>query len=207
VSDLQCPVTLLVARHGDATYPVPGVLTDDGGRLTDKGAAQATELAERLRSRRVAAVFTSTMNRAVETGRIMAERLGSPVRVIEGLQEFSVGDLAGVPYRDPRPQSVFDAWLDGDLSVGCPGAETGLDVVRRYEGALAGVADEFRGETVAVISHGGVMSLVLPRLADNTPNDLARQRLLPNCVPAELAVDGDGWLLVSWPGSTDRSVV
>ncbi|MFZ0158564.1 MAG: histidine phosphatase family protein [Kineosporiaceae bacterium] len=207
MSDLQCPVTLLVARHGDATYPVPGVLTDDGGRLTDKGAAQATELAERLRSRRVAAVFTSTMNRAVETGRIMAERLGSPVRVIEGLQEFSVGDLAGVPYRDPRPQSVFDAWLDGDLSVGCPGAETGLDVVRRYEGAIAGIADEFRGETVAVISHGGVMSLVLPRLADNTPNDLARQRFLPNCVPAELAVDGDGWLLVSWPGSTDRSVV
>lgn len=207
MSDLQCPVTLLVARHGDATYPVPGVLTDDGGRLTDKGTVQAVELAERLRSRRVAAVFTSTMSRAVETGTVMAERLGAPVRLLDGLQEFSVGDLAGVPYRDPRPQAVFDAWLDGDLSVGCPGAETGLDVVRRYEAALAGIADEFRGETVAVVSHGAVMSLVLPRLADNTPNDLARQRFLPNCVPAEMTADGDGWQLITWPGSTDRSVV
>ncbi len=207
MSDLQCPVTLLVARHGDATYPVPGVLTDDGGRLTEKGTAQATALAEQVQPRRVAAVFTSTMNRAVQTGTIMAEQLGAPLRVIEGLQEFSVGDLAGVPYRDPRPQQVFEAWVDGDLSVGCPGAETGLDVVRRYEEALAGIADAFRGETVAVISHGGVMSLVLPRLADNTPNDLARQRFLPNCAPAELAADGDGWQLITWPGSTDRSVV
>ena len=207
MSDLQCPVSLLVARHGDAEYAVHGVLTDEGGRLTETGRRQAADLAATLRARRVAAVYTSTMDRAAQTGQVIGEALGVPVRSVDGLQEFAVGDLAGVPYRDPRAQQVFEAWVDGDLGAGCPGGETGLDVVRRYESAISQIADLYRGETVLVVSHGGVMSLVLPRLAENVPNDLARQRFLPNCVPAELTGDGDGWRMVSWPGTTDRRVV
>jgi 2,3-bisphosphoglycerate-dependent phosphoglycerate mutase len=207
VTDLQCPVTLLVARHGDAQYPVHGVLTDDGGWLTDKGREQAAALADRVRGRRVAAVMTSTMNRAVQTGRIVADHLEVVHHAVPGLQEFSVGSLAGVAYRDPRAQLVFDAWLAGDLSAGCPGGESGQVVLTRFEAALREIADRHRGETVVTISHGGVMSLVIPRMADNVPNDLARQRFLPNCVPAELTLDADACRLVSWPGSTDRSVV
>jgi 2,3-bisphosphoglycerate-dependent phosphoglycerate mutase len=41
MSDLQCPATLLIARHGDADYAVDGVLSDDGGRLTGNGSEQA----------------------------------------------------------------------------------------------------------------------------------------------------------------------
>ena len=207
MSDLQCPATLLVARHGDAEYPVHGVLTDDGGRLTTTGRSQAQALAEAVRTRRVAAVYASSMTRAEATGSILAQTLGVGLTVVAGLQEFSVGELAGVPYTDPRPQQVFEAWLDGDLEVGIPGGETGLRVIDRVEDALATIADAHRGETVVVISHGGVMSLTLPRLADNVPNDLARARFVPNCVPAELRADADGWALFDWPGSTDRSVV
>lgn len=207
MSDLQCPATLLVARHGDARYPVRGVLTDDGGALTELGCSQAVALAESVRSRRVAAVYSSEMSRAVRTGQLAAEVLGVRAHAVPGLQEFSVGDLAGLPYTDPRPQRVFDAWVDGDLDAAIPGGESGLQLVDRYEEALATIADLHRGETVVVISHGGVMSLVLPRLADNAPNDLARNRFLPNCAPAELTVDGDGWALLHWPGSSDRSVV
>jgi len=198
---------VLIARHGDADYPVHGVLSDDGGWLTEKGRSQAAALADRLRDRRVAAVYTSTMTRAVTTGETVARALALPSRAVVGLQEFSVGELAGVPYRDPRAQRVFDAWLDGDLAVGCPGAESGLGVVRRFEAAIAELTDLHRGETIVVISHGGVMSLVVPRLAVNVPDDLARERFVPNCVPAEVAVDSDGWQLLSWPGTADRSVI
>jgi 2,3-bisphosphoglycerate-dependent phosphoglycerate mutase len=207
VSDLQCPATVLIARHGDAEYPVLGVLSDDGGRLTDKGRAQSADLGEQLRGRRLAAVYTSTMRRAVSTGEIVAATLSLSNRPVAGVQEFAVGELAGTPYRSPRVQQIFEAWLDGDLAVGCPGAETGLDVVRRFEAAIAELSDQHRGETIVVISHGGVMSLAVPRLATNVPDDLARQRYLPNCAVAEVSVDSDGWQLHSWPGSADRSVV
>ncbi len=176
MSDLQCPATFLVARPGDAAYPVPGALSDHGGRLTDLGRRQAAGLAGSLAARRVAALYTSRMSRAIQTGEVIAASLGVRTKAVDGLQEFA------------------------------PGAETGLDVLRRYEAALSELADVHRGETVVVISHGGVMSLVLPRLADNVPDDLGRQRVLPNCAPVEATVDGDGWQLVFWPGTTDRSV-
>ena len=202
MSDLQCPATLFIARHGDAAYPVHGILSDDGGWLTDLGRAQVSDLAETLQSRRIAAVYSSRMTRAVESGELAATDLGAKTLAVDGLQEFSVGDLAGVSYQDPRAQSVFDAWVHGDLEAGCPGAENGLAVVKRFTDALQEIADIHRGETVLVFTHGGVMSLVIPRLSVSVRNDLAAQRFLPNCVPAEVQVDADGWRIVSWPGST-----
>jgi len=207
MSDLHCPATLLVARHGAAGYPRPGLLSDDGGWLTDAGRGQVRSLAEGLRTSRVAAVYSSTMRRAVESAELAAEVLSVRALSIEGLQEFSVGELAGAEVADRRAQDVFDAWLAGDLDAGCPGAENGHALVSRYREALEGIADLHRGESVLVFSHGGVMSLAIPRLAYNVRNDLAAQRFLPHCEPAELAVDGDGWRVRSWPGVTDPAVV
>lgn len=207
MSDLQCPATLLIARHGDADFTVRGVLSDEGGVLTDKGRAQVSDLADTLRPRRIAAVYTSRMERAVESGELAARELGVKSLVVDGLQEFSVGKLAGISYRDPRAQEVFDAWLHGDLDASCPSAENGAMVVKRFKESLEEIADIHRGETALVFTHGGAMSLVIPRLSVNVRNDLAAQRFLPNCVAAEVEVDADGWRILSWPGTTDRTTV
>jgi broad specificity phosphatase PhoE len=207
MSDLHCAATLLVARHGDAEYGHPSVLSDEGGWLSEKGIAQTEWLAASLATRRVARVCTSTLARAVESGALAAKALGVDARAVPGLEEYSVGALAGRPHDDPELASVFTSWLHGDLRRCIPGGETGEQVVARYREALQAIADEFRGETVLVFSHGGVMSFVLPRISGNVRDDLAAARFLPNCAVAEVAVDGDGFEVLSWPGSSDRAVV
>jgi 2,3-bisphosphoglycerate-dependent phosphoglycerate mutase len=205
MSDLQCPATLLIARHGDDHRTGHGVLSDDGDWLTEPGRAQVGELAETLLSRRIAAVYSSSMRRAVESADLAAARLGVKPFVLDGLQEISVGHLAGVSHQDPRAHQVYDAWLQGDLDVGYPGAEDGHAVVQRFTEALEQVADTHRGETVLVFTHSAVMSLVIPRLAVNVRNDLAAQHPPPSCAPVEVEVDAEGWRVVSWPGTTDQS--
>jgi probable phosphoglycerate mutase len=76
VSDLQCPARILVARHGEAMYADPSVLSDEGGWLTELGRDQAGDLGDRLRDERVAAVYASRLSRAQETGAIVGGRLG-----------------------------------------------------------------------------------------------------------------------------------
>ncbi len=202
MSDLFCPATLLVARHGEATYDVADIASDDGGWLTELGRQQAAAMARALMDRRVAAIWCSDLSRAVQTAEIAAAVLGVSVRVRSGLREASVGDLAGQPVRS------FDGpylrWLDGDLDSGAPGAETGADVVRRMTGELESIADQFRGETVLVVSHGGAIGVTLPNLATNVPSDFARGRQLRNCAVSELTADADGWLLNSWMGEAVR---
>lgn len=204
MSDLQCPASLLITRHGEAAYNVPGTRTNDGGWLTDNGRRQVQHLVDRVRPRRIAAVYSSRMQRAVDSAELAAAELGVEPMAVDGLQEFSVGDLAGVSLDDTRAQEVFDAWLAGDLDAACPGGEDGNAVVSRFRRAVEAIADRHRGETVVVFAHGGVIALVLPLVAANAINSVAAQRFLPNCVPAEVEVDADGWRLVSWPGDGDQ---
>jgi broad specificity phosphatase PhoE len=207
MSDLHCAATLLIARHGDAEYGHPSVLSDEGGWLSETGIAQTESLAAALGPRKVARVYTSTLARAMESGAVAAKVLGVEAQAVPGLEEFSVGALAGRPHDDPELSSVFKAWQHGDLRRCIPGGETGEEVVIRYREALQAIADQFRGETVLVFSHGGVMSFVLPRIAGNLRDDLADAKFLPNCAVAEVSVDGDGFEVLSWPGSSDRAVV
>ena len=197
MSDLQCAATLLITLHGEAASKVPGVLSDEGGRLTELGRVQVSELAESLRSRRVAAVYSSRMERAVESADLAAAALGVRRVVTEGLQEPSVGELAGISCQDPRPHQVFDAWLQGNLATGFPGGEDGDTVVRRFRKALEEIADSHRGETVLVFTHSGVMSLVIPKLAVNMRNDLAAQHPPVSCAPVEIEVGADGWRVIA----------
>ena len=121
--------------------------------------------------------------------------LGLPVKVREGLQEFDVGDFVGRPW-DPvglRPRR-------GRLAGGrpgrraCPAARPAEQVADRVLGVLDEVADLFRGETVLVVSHGGVILALMgsarPRFAagaGRTTYDV------PNCSTYVFERDADGW--------------
>lgn len=192
-----------MARHGEAMYADPTVLSDEGGWLTDLGKDQAGDLGERLRDERVAAVYTSRLSRAQETGAIVGDRLRLTPVVVDGVQEFAVGSLAGKPAGDRDSRETFLAWIQGDLDRRWPGAETGTEVVARFADAVDTLADRHRGETVVVVSHGGVMTVGIPNTATNTPQELSRRADIPNCGVAELEVDADGWRLVGdWPGKS-----
>ncbi|MCY4725740.1 histidine phosphatase family protein [Nocardioides sp. STR2] len=199
MGDLQCAARILVARHGAADYESE-LLSDAGGWLSPAGRLQSRDLADQLAGERIARVWTSDMSRAVQTGEIVAARLDVDVIVRTGLREFGVGDAAGTT-GDPDPfAATFAAWLDGDLTARIPGGESGLEVVARYEAVLDEVADAHRGESVLVVSHGGVMCLVLPLLARNLAPDHTRELPLPNCGLVALEVDDDGWVARSWAG-------
>lgn len=200
MTDLQCAARVFVARHGEAVYESE-LLSDAGGWLTTLGRDQARVLAESMEGERIARVWTSDMARAVQTGEIVAARLGVDVIVRQGLREFGVGDAAGT-VGDPDPfASTFAAWLEGDLTARIPGGESGLEVVERYEAVLGEIADSHRGESVLVVSHGGVMCMALSALARNLTLSHSRDVPMPNCGIVAVEADADGWVARSWAGS------
>ena len=197
MSDLQCAARVFVARHGEAVYESE-LLSDAGGWLSPLGRDQARALAERLVPERISRVWTSDMARAVQTGEIVAAALGADVVVRTGLREFGVGHAAGTT-GDPDPfAETFAAWLDGDLAARIPGGESGEDVVQRYTAVLEEIADAHRGESVLVVSHGGVMCMALSALALNLALSHSRDVPMPNCGVVALEGDADGWVARSW---------
>jgi probable phosphoglycerate mutase len=199
-SQLHCPATFVVVRHAEAAYEQT-VLTRDGGWLTAAGRTQAGQLADQLAGRRVAAVISSDLARAVQTAEIVANRLelGPPVETRAGLREFDLGDWVGRP-RTFNLAGVVNAWAAGDLTVGCPGAETGADIVARFTAVLDDLADQYRGETVVTVSHGTAMQLALGAAATNATTQFTFARTVPNCGAADVECDENGLRLLSFVG-------
>ena len=191
MSDLHCPARIIVARHGEAEYESEA-MTAAGGSLTSAGRDQARALGERLHAERVAGIVTSDLARAVQTAELVARVLDLPVRVREGLQEFPPGDYWGLPYDHAFFDEMAQGWLAGDLGVGVPGGETGRQTADRVLAVLDAVADQYRGETVLVVSHGGVILALWGAVAPGSPAAPGPDQIA-NCSTHVLERDADGW--------------
>ena len=192
MSDLQCAARIILARHGETEYEsdLAGVA---GGSLTMRGRAQARRLGEELRSERVAAVVSSSLSRAVQTGELAAAALGVEMSVREGLHEIHVGEMYGKPFDSTVAEPVMTSWRRGDLSAAIPDGETGDEACARVLAVLESLADSFRGETVLVVTHGGVINALLGRFRPD-PRGTGDLR---NCEHFVFEVDGDGWRAAS----------
>ena len=196
MSTLMCAATLVVARHGDATY-VEAEFSDEGGSLTTEGRGQARALAEALAGRRVAHVWCSDVSRSVQTAEIAAARWGVAVTARKSLREVDIGDLRGQPFSLDALDAVTSRWFDGDLAARFPGGESGAEVVDRIGAAFGEIADLHRGETVLVVAHQTAVCIALPVLARNLSPVYAEHHQLDNGASAELEIDDD-WVVTRW---------
>lgn len=195
MSDVHCPARIVVARHGQAEYDTPE-MNATGGSLTALGRQQAHDLGERLAPERVAGIVCSELSRAVQTAEIAAGVLGVPVRVRERLQEFAAGDYLGHPFDVDFFGPLLNGWLAGDLDPGVPGGESGREVAERVVRVLDEVADQYRGETVLVVLHGGVILALFGLLAPGSPYAPAHHDDVPNGASYVFESDADGWRCV-----------
>ncbi|HEY7722041.1 MAG TPA: histidine phosphatase family protein [Pedococcus sp.] len=193
MSDLQCPARVILARHAEAMTPGNGLPR----RLTPRGGDQARALAGAARDRRVAALWSSTMDRAAQTAGIVAEQLRLPVTYDDRLRELMADEASAPDPRDADPGDVYASWLDGDLD-GAMFGETGHHVVDRLRSVVEEVADRFRGETVLLVSHGGIISLGLIALCRNVDRAWADAHPLEPGEAVELDVDSSGWACRRW---------
>lgn len=210
MSDLQCPATLLVVRHGQCALYAGRRLSDEGKALSEIGVTQMRILGEKLSApgaAPVAAVLTSRQSQAQQSAGIVGRAVGVTPEILPGIEEISVGTLAGRPTTDAAMSEIIACWSEGDLDPGVPGAESGHEVLARFRQALAETADRHRGETVVIVTHGMIMSLFLPLLCDRVPEGATADDYIRPGVPAQIRIDADGWVMDTWAGVPPRREV
>jgi 2,3-bisphosphoglycerate-dependent phosphoglycerate mutase len=115
------------------------------GKLSAAGREQARELGDRRRNDGLSVVFTSDLNRAVETAELAFAGSELPVVRDARLRECNFGDLNGTA--EPLHDRV------AQIDVSYPGGESWRQAVER----VAAFLDELRrvrdGERVLVIGH------------------------------------------------------
>lgn len=124
--------------------------------MTARGENQARESVEALRKLGpFAQIVTSTLTRAAHTGDLIAEVLGvDAVRREQRIVERHAGPWQGLTRFEIDEQ--WPGYLDGDQRP--DGYELDPSVVERSSAALLSIAGEHLGETLLVVSHGGVIN-------------------------------------------------
>ena len=198
---------LVLVRHGQTEANVRKALDSrpPGPPLTVLGQQQAADLAADLADAPVAGVYASTALRAQQTAEPVAAKHGLIPQVVPGAQEVFVGDLEGSTERADAEEffRVFGAWSAGDLAVSMPGGETGVQVADRFRQVVADIVAQHDQGVAVLVSHGGIIRLLAPLLADNVNPDITKFALLPNTGRVVLdRVDGrdPAWHCVEWTG-------
>ena len=130
--------------------------------LSPLGLQQAEATADLLATEGVDHVGTSTMQRAIQTGRPLADRLGLTPECLEGLKESDYRRNSYTPVEEmDADHEVIREFLDDPLSMFADGYEAFRD---RITVALDAVVAANRGRTVAVFCHAMVIGVYLQTL-------------------------------------------
>ena len=152
------PATRIVlARHGETEWNRVGRWQGHADPpLNDTGRRQAVELAERLAGDGIAAVYSSDLQRASETARVVGARLGLDVTEDAALREIDVGSWSGLTREEvaERFPEGFARWQAGE--IGHDG-ETRGQLTARVVAAVDRIARAHEGVTVLVVTHGGAI--------------------------------------------------
>ncbi len=183
--------TLLIVRHGQTDWNVQKRIQGHTDiPLNDTGKSEALTLAEKLQTTRFVACYSSDLSRAFETATILARPHALPVQSDTRLRERQFGPWEGR--------------LRDDLFA-CPlpergGVENSQDLHQRVFHCFDELAMQHAGESVLIVSHGGLMLSILLQIGGfECPIELLKSR---NTATIQLEHSGGRWSLKDVQGIT-----
>ncbi len=191
---------ILAIRHGQTAWNADSRIqghTDIG--LDAVGEWQAQRLAQALADDELQAIYSSDLMRARQTAAPLAARKGLQPRVDPGLRERGFGEFEGLSFAQiaQRWPDQAQAWRRRDPDFGARGGEVLRDFRERVVAAVTRLAQGHRGQSIALVTHGGVLDL-LYREATRVALDAPRTWQMANASINRLLHSGQGLVLVGW---------
>jgi len=175
--------TFLLIRHAShdllgrtLTGWMPGVHLNEVGRM------EAERLADRLVAFPLDSVYSSPLDRSIETARPIAARVGCDIEVRESLGEFHFGSWAGRNFTDLEGAEGWSEFNTRRSDGRAPGGESMSEVQNRILTELGRIRSCHPESTVAVVSHGDVLKAAIAHVLGLHLDYLERFDLSPASV-------------------------
>ena len=194
------PTTVILVRHGETEANVQQIwhgaldapLTARGQRQVEATGHGVAELSRRFPIDRF---FVSPAPRTQSTAAAISAATHMTPEIREGLREFDLGDWEGRTFADLHDnENLWGRW-EVEPAFAPPNGESPQSFNRRAVETVQTLADQYPGETLLLVTHGGVICNVLATWIGDGPQDW--QSWDPhNCAISMLQLDGDAWRAV-----------
>ena len=199
--------TFFFVRHGVTSHTghrLSGRLPDVP--LTDQGKVQARAVAERLASARLAAVYSSPIDRTMQTARPIAARHGLRVQVRRNLTELEFGRWTNRSFKTlsrTKLWPVIQRWPSG---ARFPDGESFLEVQQRAVREVEDLRTKHPSQAVCCVSHADVIKVIVAHYLGMHLDMFQRIDIGPASITAIAIGDGGPRVLtVNAPAGTAES--
>ena len=196
-------------RHGLSTANTRHVLANrvSGYPLTAEGQSEVASLAQRVKSLGISVLYSSPVQRAVETASILNQELNLPLLLRDELREFDVGNLEG--------RSGFLAWAafgylwrtwfeKHRFTYRIHGGESFLDVKARFLEFINELITLYGSSDASIlcVTHGGTLRIGLPYLLTGLTFKQIQSYPIHTAALIQLENASNTWHLLHWDGVT-----
>jgi probable phosphomutase (TIGR03848 family) len=194
----RCVTLLLLIRHGANDW-VHGRLAGwtPGVHLNADGKAQAAALGERLGDLPIAAIYTSPLERCVETASAIAGPRGLPLRLVEQIGEVRYGEWQGAELKELYKHELWPGVQFYPSGTRFPNGETLGEAQMRMVRALDGLRAQHPKEIIAVCSHADIIKLAIAHYV-GMHMDLFQRLVINPCSISAIAFERMGPRLLAF---------
>jgi probable phosphoglycerate mutase len=154
--------TLFLIRHGLTSVTGSRLYGRTAGiHLDERGRRQAAAHVERLEGIRITAVYSSPLERCVETVEPLAHARGLEVRIADGLVEMDAGTWTGRTLPSLRRTKLWGRVQRDPSSFRFPGGESFVEAEARLLDAIEGIVARHPRGRVVVGTHGDLVRVLV----------------------------------------------
>ena len=132
-----------------------------GVSLNEEGRAQAHELAQRLAGISLAAIYSSPLERALETARQISQETGTKIINSDEFLELDFGEWTGLSFQELDLIQGFKNFNSFRSSTRIPGGELMMEGQLRVIRGMERLCLEHPDQTIAVISHADMIKAAI----------------------------------------------
>ena len=172
-------INIILIRHGETDWNqlrrIQGA--NSNTELSQRGKEQAESLALRLKDEKIQAIYSSPLQRALDTARAIAGYHQIEVAIEPALKELDVGELEGIHIE--KVGHRLDQLLtnpDGTL-LKMPGGESLAEVQQRAWSTIQRLISQHSDGVIAVTSHYFVILTIICSVLNLPLSQIGRLRL------------------------------
>ena len=171
---------LILIRHGETVKNLLGRIHNysDDDILTEDGTKQVLKTAEAIKSYKLDIIVSSREKRAKQTGEIIASVLKVKFDFIDGLEERNWGVYAGKSWSEIEAV-LKNMSLEERYKFVPENGESWQQFENRLIKSIKFLIDKFPGKNLVVVTHGGVIRVLMPFLL-GLPKEESFKYDLPN---------------------------
>lgn len=191
------PIILLI-RHGENDYVKKHRLAGrmPGVHLNEKGHEQARLLAGKLKDMPIKAVYSSPLERTLETAAPLAQALGLEVIPRPGLIETDFGEWQGESLKKLNRLKIWRIVQNRPSLMRFPGGETFVELQLRYIHELESICSQYETkDIIACVSHADPIRLAVAYYIGLPLDMFQRLSVLPGSISVLWIAEGNSQLL------------